>query len=68
MFPNTLYSVEIKFTTPYNVFKKNGFIMVLVGDTFINASTQNVIGHLLPSEIAVFTALPEGFGIQLEVE
>ena len=29
---------------------------------------QNVIGHLLPSEIAVFTALPEGFGIQLEVE
>lgn len=52
----------------YNVFKKNGFIMILVGDTFINASTQNVIGHLLPSEIAVFTALPEGFGIQLEVE
>lgn len=29
---------------------------------------QNVIGHLLPSEVAVFTALPEGFGIQLEVE
>ena len=29
---------------------------------------QNVIGHLLSSEIAVFTALPEGFGIQLEVE
>jgi hypothetical protein len=29
---------------------------------------QNVIGHLLPSEIAVFTALPEGYGIQLEVE
>ena len=29
---------------------------------------QNVIGHLLPSEISVFTALPEGFDIQLEVE
>ena len=29
---------------------------------------QNVIGHLLPSEIAVFKALPEGIGIRLEVE
>lgn len=29
---------------------------------------QNVIGHLLPSEIAVFKALPEGIGIRFEVE
>ena len=29
---------------------------------------QNVIGHILPSEIAVFKALPEGIGIRLEVE
>ena len=29
---------------------------------------QNVIGHLLPSEIAVFKALPEEIGIRLEVE
>lgn len=29
---------------------------------------QNVVGHLLLSEIAVFTALPEGYGIQLEVK
>ena len=29
---------------------------------------QNVIGHLHESEFSVFTALPEGFGIQLEVE
>ena len=29
---------------------------------------QNVIGHLLPSEIAVFKALPEGIDIRLEVE
>lgn len=29
---------------------------------------QNVVGYLLPSEIAVFTALPEGYGIRLEVK
>nr|WP_314376383.1 MupG family TIM beta-alpha barrel fold protein [uncultured Granulicatella sp.] len=29
---------------------------------------QNVIGHLLPSEIAVFKALPEGISIRFEVE
>ena len=37
-------------------------------ESLASGARQNVIGHLLLSEIAVFKALPEEFGIRLEVE